>query len=195
MFMNRYPFKGKAPNPKFQAPKKLQVPSSNGALTGASSGACFRPKTAARWQTAIGAWRLLRPSPTKTALILGCLLASTRLADAFCGFYVCKADTTLFNKASQVVLVRHEDKTVLTMANDYQGDPKEFAIVIPVPTFIEKEQIHIGEKALLDHLDGYSSPRLVEYHDPDPCIRYQPKRMYAPMASRGPPGAGAVERA
>ena len=36
---------------------------------------------------------------------------------AFCGFYVAKADTKLFNQASQVVLVRHEDKTVLTMAN------------------------------------------------------------------------------
>src|SRR5438477_8347652 len=104
-----------------------------------------------------------------SVLILACFLAPPPSARAFCGFYVCKADTTLFNKASQVVLVRHEDKTVLTMANDYQGDPKEFAIVIPVPTFIEKEQIHIGEKALLDHLDAYTAPRLVEYFDPDPC--------------------------
>lgn len=55
------------------------------------------------------------------------------------------------------------------MANDFQGDPREFAVVIPVPTFITKEQIHIGEKALLDHLDAYSAPRLVEYFDPDPC--------------------------
>ena len=99
-----------------------------------------------------------------------CLLIFCRLACGFCGFYVAKADTKLFNKASQVVLVRHEDKTVLTMANDYQGDPKEFAIVIPVPTFLEKDQIHIGDKALLDHLDAYSAPRLVEYFDPDPCV-------------------------
>ncbi len=28
---------------------------------------------------------------------------------AFCGFYVAKADAKLFNRASQVVLVRHED--------------------------------------------------------------------------------------
>src|SRR3989454_9792085 len=102
-------------------------------------------------------------------LVLACLLASIRFAHGFCGFYVCKADTTLFNKASQVVLVRHEDKTVLTMANDYQGSPKEFAIVIPVPTFLEKDQIHIGDKAQIDHLDAYSAPRLVEYFDPDPC--------------------------
>ena len=47
----------------------------------------------------------------------------------FCGFYVAKADTKLFNKASQVVLVRDGDRTVLTMANDFKGEPKEFAVV------------------------------------------------------------------
>ena len=41
---------------------------------------------------------------------------------AFCGFYVAKADAKLFNRASQVVLARHDDKTVLTMANDYKGE-------------------------------------------------------------------------
>lgn len=80
-----------------------------------------------------------------------------------------KADAKLFNRASQVAIVRNEDKTVMTMANDFQGDLREFAVVIPVPTFITKEQIHIGEKALLDHLDAYSAPRLVEYFDEDPC--------------------------
>ena len=88
---------------------------------------------------------------------------------AFCGFYVAKADTKLFNKASQVVLVRQDDKTVLTMANDFRGDPKEFAVVIPVPTVLQRDQIHVADKALLDHLDAYSAPRLVEYFDEDPC--------------------------
>lgn len=97
------------------------------------------------------------------------IAASAYKAAAFCGFYVAKADTKLFNKASKVVLVRDQEKTVLTMANDYQGDPEEFAIVIPVPTFIEKEQIHVASAALIDHIDAYSAPRLVEYHDEDPC--------------------------
>jgi hypothetical protein len=87
----------------------------------------------------------------------------------FCGFYVSKADAKLFNKASQVVLVRDGDRTVLTMVNDFQGDPKEFAVVIPVPTFLSRGQIHVGDKALVDHLDAYSAPRLVEYVDPNPC--------------------------
>ena len=48
------------------------------------------------------------------ALLVVTLAAPTVLA--FCGFYVAKADTKLFNQASQVVLVRHDDKTVITMA-------------------------------------------------------------------------------
>ena len=43
-------------------------------------------------------------------------------AQAFCGFYVAKADTSLFNRASQVVLVRDGKRTVITMANDFEGD-------------------------------------------------------------------------
>ena len=87
------------------------------------------------------------------------------MAFAFCGFYVAKADTKLFNKASQVVIARHDDKTVITMSNDFMGDPKEFAMVIPVPTVLKKGQIHVGDRAVIDHLDAYSSPRLVEYFD------------------------------
>ena len=91
-------------------------------------------------------------------------------AQAFCGFYVAKADTKIFNKASQVVLARQDDKTVITMVNDFKGDPKEFAVVVPVPTLIERGQINVGDKKVIDHLDAYTSPRLVEYFDASPCL-------------------------
>jgi hypothetical protein len=90
-------------------------------------------------------------------------------AVAFCGFYVAKADTKLFNKASKVVLMRDEDRTVLTMVNDYQGKLKEFAMVVPVPVVLEEGQIHVTDNAIVDHLDAYTAPRLVEYFDGDPC--------------------------
>ena len=99
-------------------------------------------------------------------------IALSATAQAFCGFYVAKADTSLFNRASQVVLVRDDDRTVITMANDFEGDVEDFAVVVPVPTFIERGQINVGDKAVIDHLDAYTSPRLVEYFDPDPCAVY-----------------------
>ena len=104
-----------------------------------------------------------------TAAAAALTIAISTTAQAFCGFYVARADTGLFNEASQVVLVRDGDRTVLTMANDFQGDVEDFAVVIPVPTFIEREQINVADRALIEHLDAYTAPRLVEYHDPDPC--------------------------
>jgi hypothetical protein len=92
-----------------------------------------------------------------------------RQAHAFCGFYVASGDAKLFNHASQVALARDGDRTVITMANDFRGEPKQFAIVVPVPVVLDKSQVHVGDKALIDHLDAYSAPRLVEYWDPDPC--------------------------
>ncbi|HUP25356.1 MAG TPA: DUF2330 domain-containing protein [Thermoanaerobaculia bacterium] len=118
------------------------------------------------------------------ALVLAALQVAR--ADAFCGFYVAKADAKLFNRASQVVIVRDGSRTVLTMANDYQGDPKEFALVVPVPTFLERGQIHVADQSLIDHLDAYTSPRLVEYHDPDPCLRLEMARRL-PMAASAMP--------
>ena len=106
---------------------------------------------------------------TKRTFILILTFFAATQAHAFCGFYVAKGNTKLFNHASQVVIVRDQDKTVMTMANDFQGHVRDFAMVIPVPTKIERGQIHVAEKALIDHLDAYSSPRLVEYFDPDPC--------------------------
>ena len=84
-------------------------------------------------------------------ILAGSLLLSlcAEPALAFCGFYVAKADTKLFNRASQVAIVRDGDRTVMTMANDFQGDPTEFAMVIPVPTVVKREQIAVAEKALL----------------------------------------------
>jgi len=110
-------------------------------------------------------------------------------AAAFCGFYVAKADSKLFNKSSKVVLTRDGDQTAITMASDYEGDPKEFAVVIPVPTFIERRQIGVVDAKTIDHLDAYTAPRLVEYHDPDPC---RPIPVYPMMAMS--PGAR-VDRA
>ena len=100
-------------------------------------------------------------------------------AQAFCGFYVAQADAKLFNQSSKVILARDGDQTAITMASDYEGDVKEFAVVIPVPTFIERKQIGVVDSKTVDHLDRYTAPRLVEYHDPDPCNPPQPMSVLA----------------
>ncbi len=126
----------------------------------------------------------------KTLLTGIALLAGTQMpAAAFCGFYAGKADANLFNEASQVVLVRDGQRTVLSMRNDYQGPFKEFALVVPTPTTLQKGQVRIADTRVFDRLDAYSSPRLAEYHDADPCqlnLSWGERPMpYPPMAAAG----------
>ncbi|MEB3249921.1 MAG: DUF2330 domain-containing protein, partial [Merismopediaceae bacterium] len=97
------------------------------------------------------------------------LLCFGQSAWAFCGFYVSKADSKLYNQASQVIIARNGQRTILTMANDYQGEAKDFALVVPVPTILKKEQVNIGDRQIIDRLDAFSAPRLVEYFDSNPC--------------------------
>lgn len=101
---------------------------------------------------------------------------------AFCGFYVAKGGADIYNKSSQVVMVRDDNRTVITMMNDFEGDYKNFAMVIPVPQILEKGQINAGDKKIIKHLDDYTAPRLVEYHDPDPC---RPQIMYKGVGASG----------
>jgi hypothetical protein len=109
------------------------------------------------------------------SFLLACLLliVTSEPAWAFCGFYVAKADSKLYNKASQVIIARDGDRTVLTMANDYQGNVQDFALVVPVPVVLQKEQVHVSDPKIIERLDAFSAPRLVEYFDSNPCDIYR----------------------
>ncbi len=110
-------------------------------------------------------------------------LSNVSTAWAFCGFYVGGADAKLFNEASQVIIAHKDDKTILTMANDFQGAVKDFALVVPVPVSIKREQVNIGSTEIIKKLDTFSQPRLVEYNDPDPC---EPPRPLFESSNRFP---------
>ena len=133
----------------------------------------------------------MRKFITATATAIGLLWAAPHAA-AFCGFYVAKADANLFNEASKVVMARDGNRTVITMVNDYQGDPTEFAMVIPTPVVLQESQINIGKKATVDHLDAYTAPRLVEYHDPDPCRELEYRKRDGMVQMSMAPGAPMV---
>jgi hypothetical protein len=113
----------------------------------------------------------MKPFRLLIALLLTVVISMSVAEKAwgFCGFYVAKADTKLYNQASQVVIARNGERTVLTMANDYQGNVKDFAIVVPVPVVLQQDQVNVGDPKIIERLDAFSAPRLVEYFDPDPC--------------------------
>lgn len=105
-------------------------------------------------------------SPIIAMLIV---MGSTLSAHAFCGFFVAKADANIFNNKSEVVIVRNGEHSVVTMKSDFDGDLKEFAMVVPVPVVLKREQIRTMDPSIISKLDAYSAPRMAEYHDPKPC--------------------------
>ena len=92
----------------------------------------------------------------------------------------------LKNKTSQVILVRDGNRSVITMYNDFKGDTKDFAMVVPVPVVLRKDDIKVVDQSIFQKLNDYSAPRLVEYWDQNPCNSYEmleEKTMSAPSSS------------
>jgi hypothetical protein len=96
-------------------------------------------------------------------------VVSAGAAHAFCGFYVAGGGASLFNNATQVVLMREGTRTVLSMQNNYQGPPENFAMVIPVPVVLQKDNVKTLPKDVFARVDTLAAPRLVEYWEIDPC--------------------------
>ena len=134
----------------------------------------------------------MRKALTAAAFLFTMAMAAP--AAAFCGFYVSGADAKLFNDATQVVMMREGTRTVLSMQNTYKGPPQSFAMVVPVPVVLQKENVKTLPKDIFARVDQMTAPRLVEYWEQDPCMqRHYPKPSMrsVPMAPPSPaPGGG-----
>ena len=133
------------------------------------------------------------------ALALLTATASSPSVQAFCGFFVSGADAALSNNASQVALLRKGSHTWLTMSNNYKGPPEDFAMVIPVPVVLKKENVKTLDPNVFQRIDQLSAPRLVEYWEQDPCapaIEYDKMAIGSGLAmaarSRGGGGPGSL---
>ncbi len=104
-----------------------------------------------------------------TALSL-CAALTASPARAFCGFYVSSGGGQLFNDATLVTLMRDGTRTVLGMQNNYRGPPDDFALIIPVPVVLQKENVKTLPRVAFERIDALAAPRLVEmYTDGEPC--------------------------
>ncbi len=88
-------------------------------------------------------------------------------AAAFCGTYVGSPGVELTNQTSQVIISRQDNTTTLTLANDYQGDATNFAMLIPVPEVLVEDDIQTVRPELFQRFNDYSAPRIVTYECSD----------------------------
>ena len=130
------------------------------------------------------------------ALALGSALTlGTVRAEAMCSCFVEPVPSVeepvrkqLSNSATRVVLMRWGTRTVLSMSNDYDGPPQNFAMVVPVPVVLQKENVKTLPKDVFNRIDQLSAPRLVEYWEQDPCQVMKHKAEMRPMpAPMAPP--------
>jgi hypothetical protein len=89
------------------------------------------------------------------AIAVAVVGGAPRRAQAFCGFFVAGSDAKLTNNASQVVLMRKGNRTVMTMSNSYQGPRENFAMVVPVPVVLHKGDVKTLPADVFDRIDSY----------------------------------------
>jgi hypothetical protein len=100
--------------------------------------------------------------------VLG-LVTATSPAFALPGFIAGKGDTPRVSNTTQVVLLEKGDHTVVTVWADYEGPLDQFALVLPVPSDVELEDVKTLKRDAIDHLDEISAPRFHEFWEKDPC--------------------------
>ena len=131
-----------------------------------------------------GAVSVMRSSGWRKAhlivLVWLALILAPSQAWAFCGFFASSAKADVYNDVTQVALMRHGTTTVLSMRNTYKGPPEDFAMVVPVPQVLKKEDVKTLNDDLFDRLDKLTAPRLVEYLERDPCAHAKSRRRTYP---------------
>ncbi|NEP82420.1 MAG: DUF2330 domain-containing protein [Okeania sp. SIO3B3] len=97
------------------------------------------------------------------SLILVCMSIDVKKVRSFCGFFVAKVDAEMFNNRSQVAIAHQDNQTTYSLAFDYKGEPEEFALILPVPVVLKKQDVRVISPKLFQRLDDFTAPRLVEY--------------------------------
>ncbi|MCC7541664.1 MAG: DUF2330 domain-containing protein [Deltaproteobacteria bacterium] len=144
----------------------------------------------------------MRRAPAILVATLSVIVGGVRAAPArACGMMVARASgptgQPLRNDAITVVLMREGLRTVVSLQNSYVGPPEDFALVVPVPVVLQREQVRTLPRAVFSRIDALSAPRLVELREEDPCpdqaeaAGSQLRGSGASSGLGGPPGAAA----
>ena len=123
---------------------------------------------------------MLRTTPPVLIVVLAVAVAVVSLASqparAMCGCMLRpqpklgeSKGAKIINKSSKVILARDDDKnsTTMTIANDFEGAPAEFGMVIPVPSAVQKEDVKVVDDKVFDALETSTAPTVTEVIEPE----------------------------
>lgn len=107
------------------------------------------------------------------------------------------------NSSTKVALVRDGDSTVMTIYSNVKTKLLNFAMVIPVPTSISREQIRVVEPKVFEWFEEKTAAKLVENWDSSPCPQSPPAApldevspaVFGTLSANGSAGANKREQA
>lgn len=126
------------------------------------------------------------------SLALALAVATSRShqpADA-CGAFIARSDGLRINDALQFVIVRDSTRTIMTVQNSYRGPSEDFALLIPVPVVLRKEDVATLDPKVFDAFEAVTGPLLSIARELDPCS--DPADGVRATAGGGAPGGPAA---
>ncbi|HEY8943911.1 MAG TPA: DUF2330 domain-containing protein, partial [Polyangiaceae bacterium] len=108
--------------------------------------------------------------PLRFASIALCAaLAVPTPAAAFNGFFAGKREEDIRSHTTQVVVMKKDATTVVSVMPDYEGPLDGFALVLLVPGDVTAAAVNTLKREFVDRVDQVSAPRFHEFWEQDPC--------------------------
>jgi hypothetical protein len=110
--------------------------------------------------------RPVRARRTLLVLVFSSLATEAR---AFPGLCLAKDDARRSIDAAEVVVMRHRELSVVTVAASYRGPLTPFALLLPIPADVTLDRVRTVKRKLLARLAEVSAPRFHAFFEQDPC--------------------------
>jgi len=99
-------------------------------------------------------------------IILGFYL---KPAYSFVGVFISKDGNKIISQNSKVIIAKKDQKTTLTFTSDLHTKAQQFILLVPVLADVKTHHVSTIGYDYINKLDLYTSPRLIEYINFDPC--------------------------
>ncbi|MCB9563240.1 MAG: DUF2330 domain-containing protein [Kofleriaceae bacterium] len=109
-------------------------------------------------------------------------------ATVCCGAYVAPSEGVRLNDALHLVVVRDGTRTFVTLQNHYRGPIEDFALLVPVPSVLQADDVKTLDPSVFDAVTLVTAPSLTAYDEIDPC--WEPDPDDDGKSGAGAPGGG-----
>ncbi|MCY1058870.1 DUF2330 domain-containing protein [Nannocystis sp. SCPEA4] len=103
------------------------------------------------------------------AVLGASLVTAPATAVGFDGLFVGRDGRTTTSRTSSVVLMRERTRTVMTVQGTYEGPREDFALVMPVPASVRREDVRVLPREVMATVASVSAPQMLEFWEQDPC--------------------------